>query len=154
MYHRRPPQYRYICYSCVTGQAVWLYQGQSREGMKRKYYRMVEIERKRRRQWPKLQQVRQTNIRYLLDECMAALPILGTLTKAQREAIRMLQQMTGKSPEFCSPFLDHDRERRHQNNLEKRRRRYWKDADFRQHERERRRKKPQTGEYDNRNYDK
>lgn len=145
MYQRRPYQYRYICYSSVTGQAVWRYQGQSREGMRRKYYRTVESERKRQRQWPKLQQARQANIRLLLSECMAALPILGTLTKVQREAIKTLQQMADDIPEFCSPFLDHDRERRHQNYLEKRRRRYWKDADFRRHERERRRKKPQAG---------
>lgn len=154
MYQRRKPQYRYICYSKVTGQAVWLYQGQSREGMKRKYYRTVESERKRRRQWPKLQQVRQANIRQLLDECQAALPTIGTLTKAQREAIKTLQQMANDISEFCSPFLDHDRERRHQNYLEKRRQRYWKDADFRQHERERRRKKPQTESSNNRDYDK
>jgi hypothetical protein len=110
--------------------------------MKKKYYRTVESERKRRRQWPKLQQARQTNIRQLLDECQAALPILGKLTKEQREAIRTLQHMIDNPPEFSSPLLDHDRERRHQNYLEKRRQRYWKDADFRQHERERRRKKP------------
>lgn len=154
MYNRRPYHYRYICYSRVTGQAVWVYQGQSKEGMKRKYYRTVESERKRRRQWPKLQQARQTNIRQLLSECMAAMPILGTLTKAQREAIRTLQHMIDNPPEFCSPLLDHDRERRHQNYLEKRRRHYWKDADFRQHERERRRKKPQTENSNNHDYDK
>ena len=112
MYHRRPPQYRYICYSSVTGQAVWLYQGQSREGMRRKYYRTVESECKLRRQWPKLLQNRQTNIRQLLGECQAALPILGMLTKTQREAIKTLQQMAGDMPEFCSPLLEHDRERR------------------------------------------
>lgn len=150
MYQRRPYQYRYICYSCVTGQAVWVYQGLSRQSMKRKYYRTVGSERKRRRQWSKLQQARQTNIRQLLDECQAA----GKLTKAQREAIKTLQQMADDMPEFCSPFLDHDRERRHQNYLEKRRRRYWKDADFRQHERERKRKKPQTENLDNPCYDK
>lgn len=154
MYQHRPYQYRYICYSCVTGQAVWVYQGQSKEGMKRKYYRTVAIERKRKQQWPKLQQTRQANIRQLLSECMAALPILGTLTKAQREAIRTLQHMIDNPPEFSSPLLDHDRERRHQNYLEKRRRHYWKDADFRQHERERRRKKPQMKNLQNHDYDK
>jgi len=112
--------------------------------MKRKYYRTVASERKRKQQWAKLLKVRQANIRHLLDECMTALPILGTLTKEQREAIRTLQHMIDNPPEFSSPLLDHDRERRHQNNLEKRRQRYWKDADFRQHERERKRKKPQT----------
>ena len=122
MYQRRPPQYRYICYSSVTGQAVWLYQGQSRRGMKKKYYLTVANERKRKRKWTKQRQERQANIRQLLSECMNDLPILGTLTKAQREAIRVLQQMADDMPEFCSPFLDHDRERRHQNYLEKRRR--------------------------------
>lgn len=154
MYIRRPPQYRYICYSCVTGQAVWLYQGQSREAMRRKYYRTVESERERKRQWAKLQQAWKAGIIHLLDECQAALPILGTLTKAQREAIKTLQQMAHNPPEFCSPFLEHDKERRHQNYLDKRRRRYWKDADFRQHERERRRKKPQTEQQQNNHYDK
>lgn len=85
------------------------------------------------------------NIRHLLSECMAALPILGTLTKAQRETIKTLQQMVDDIPEFVSPLLEHDRERRHQNFLAKRRRRYWKDADFRKHERERRRKRQQAG---------
>ena len=154
MYQRRQPQYRYICYSRVTGQAVWAYQGQSKEGMKRKYYRTVESERKRRRQWSKRQRTWQDGIRNLLDECQAALPILGKLTKEQREAIRTLQHMIDNPPEFSSPLLDHDSERRHQNYLEKRRRHYWKDADFRQHERERRRKKPQTENRDNRDYDK
>ena len=140
MYQRHPYQYRYICYSRVTGQAVWVYQGQSKQGMKRKYYRTVAIERKRKKQWVRLQKARQANIRHLLDECMADLPILGTLTKAQREAIRTLQHMIDNPPEFSSPLLDHDRERRHQNYLEKRRRHYWKDADFRQHERERKRR--------------
>lgn len=105
--------------------------------MKRKYYRTVAIESKRKRQWAKLQQRRTANIKSLLDECQAALPILCTLTKAQREAIEYLQQMADTPPEFSSPMLEHDKERRHQNRLEKRRRRYWKDAEFRQHERER-----------------
>ena len=154
MYQRRPPQYRYICYSRVTGQAIWLYQGQSRDGMKRKYYRTVASERKRRRQWSKLQQTRQTNIRQLLSECQAALPILGKLTKAQREAIKTLQQMADDMPEFCSPFLDHDRERRHQNYLEKRRHHYWKDAEYRRRDKERKRESRRLKKLQNMNYDK
>lgn len=125
MYIRRSPQYRFICYSCVTGHAVWVYQGQSKQAMRQKYYRTVKIERKRKRRWPRLQNVRTANIRILIDECIAALPLLGTLAKVQREAIKTLQQMADSPPEFSSPFLEHDRERRHQNNLEKRRRRRW-----------------------------
>jgi len=118
--------------------------------MHRKYYRTVESERKRRRQWPKLQLARQTNIRHLLSECIAVLPILRALTKAQREAIKTLQQMADDMPEFCSPFLDHDRERRHRNYLEKRRQR----ADYRQDKLGKRRKKPLDCNLKNVNYDK
>lgn len=154
MYHRRPPKYRYICYSCVTGQAVWVYQGQSREGMRKAYQRARRHEVTLERRWSRLMERRRSSILFLLNECMAAIPILGTLTKAQREAIRTLQHMIDNPPEFSSPLLDHDRERRHQNYLEKRRRRYWKDEAFRLHERERRRKKPQTKKLQNMNYDK
>lgn len=154
MYQRRQPQFNYICYSRVTGQAVWVYQGQSRQGMKKKYYRTVASERKRKQQWARLQKARQANIRHLLDECCAALPILDTITMEQREAIRQLQQMIDNPSEFSSPLLDHDRERRHQNYLAKRRNRYWKDADFRQHEKERQRKKQQAEITQNANYDK
>lgn len=112
MYIRRSPKYRYICYSCVTGKAVWVYQGQSRQGMRRKYYRTVESERKRRRQIPKLQQQRTANIKTLLSECIAALPIMSQMSKEQREAIKTLQQMADYTPDFSSPFLEHDRERR------------------------------------------
>ena len=137
MYIRRPYKYRYICYSCVTGQAVWVYQGQSRKAMKRKYYRTVASERKRKRQWAKVIMTRRDNLQRLLDECRAELPILGTLTKDQREAIKTLQQMIDNPPEFSSPFLDHDKERRHQNYLEKRRRRYWADPEYRKANKER-----------------
>ena len=156
MYNRRPYPYRYICYSRVTGQAVWFYQGQSREGMTRKYYRTVASERKRKRQWAKVIKARQTNIRHLLSECMAELPILGKLTKEQREAAKALQQMAEDLPEFCSPLLDHDRERRHQNYLEKRRRRYWADAEYRRANkmrlRERRQQIKNAENNDNRDY--
>ena len=137
--YSRQPKYRYICYSCVTGAAVWCYQGQSRQGMKRKYYRTVASERKRRQQYGKLAKTRTANIKALADECQAALPVIAQLTKEQCEAIKLLRQMADNPPEFCSPFLDHDRERRHQIRLEKRRRRYWKDAEYRSADKERKR---------------
>lgn len=161
MYIRRSYQFRYICYSKVTDQAVWVYQGLSRQGMKRKYYRTVAEERKRKRQWAKRIKTCRNNLQHLLNECRAAMCILCTLTKEQREAIKTLQQMTDNPPEFGSPFLDHDRERRHQNYLAKHRNRNYKDEAFRKQERERirkskriRRKETSVEIHDNHYYDK
>lgn len=147
-----------IKYSCITQQAVWLYIGPTKKSMLRAYYRTVERERNRQHQWPKVQQRWRANITRLLDECIASLPLLGTLTKSQREAIRTLRTMADNPPEFSSPLLDHDHERRHQNRLKARRQRYWKDAAYRQQNkerlRERRQKIKQEENKHNSNYDK
>ncbi len=147
-----------IKYSCITGQAVWLYTGPTKKAMLRQYYRTVERERKRERQWPKVQQRWRENITRLLDDCIGSLPIMADLTKSQREAIRTLRTMADNPPEFGSPLLDHDRERRHQNRLRQRRQRYWKDTAYRQSEKERtrmiRQRKKEEENCDNRDYDK
>lgn len=126
-----------IRYSCVTGQAVWLYVGQTKKAARRHYYRVVQYERKRQRQWPKVQRQRSANITRLLDDCIAAMPIVGDLSREQREAIRTLRTMADNPPEFVSPLLEHDRERRHQHRLKLRRWRYWRDADYRQQNKDR-----------------
>ena len=89
-YRRRPPKFRYICYSCVTGQPVWLYQGQSSEGMRKAYWRAAKKEQTRARWFQRRTDRRTRRIQHLLDECLAAIPILGKLTKEQREAVRRL----------------------------------------------------------------
>lgn len=132
-----------IKYSCITGQAVWLYVGPTKKSMLRSYYRTVQRERKRQRQWPKVQRQWRANITRLLDECIASMPLMGDLTKNQREAIRTLRTMADNPPEFVSPMLDHDSERRHQNRLKARRERYWKDAEYRRQNKERLRERRQ-----------
>lgn len=143
-----------IRHSCRTGRAVWIYSGPSKEAAKTAYYRTVKRERERQLRWTAIQRRRVENIKLLLQDCVAALPILSDMTGDQCEAIRILHELADNQQEFSSPFLEHDYERRHQNYLEKRRRKYWRDADFRQHERERRRKKTKTEMQDNYNYDK
>jgi len=90
-YQRRPYKYRHICYSCVTGQPVWLYQGQSSEGMRKAYWRAAKKEQTRARWFQRRTERRTRRIQHLLDECLAAIPILGKLTKDQREAVRRLK---------------------------------------------------------------
>lgn len=136
-YTMKPGKVNVIRYHQTTGLAVWLYMGPTKVAMLRAYYRSVERERRRKRQWPKVQQRRQANIRHLLDECIAALPMIGDLTREQREAIKTLRRMADTPPEFNSPLLEYDRERRHQRALLLRRQRYWKDAEYRRQNKER-----------------
>jgi len=112
MYQRRPYQFRYICYSCVTGQAVWVYQGQSREGMLRAYQRVRRREIALERRWSRMVERRRTSIRLLLNECMAAIPILGKLTKEQREAAETLQYLADNPPKYYTGFYNHIRAER------------------------------------------
>lgn len=107
MYHRRPPKFRYICYSCVTGQAVWLYQGQSREGMIKALRRAARKEQVRARRFQCVIARRAQSIQGLLDECLAAIPILGKLTKEQREAVRRLKAIIAEKQERYSAFYYH-----------------------------------------------
>lgn len=112
MYQRRAPKFRHICYSCVTGQPVWLYQGQSREGMRKAYQRTRRHEVALERRWPRLMKRRSDNILFLLNECRAAIPILGKLTKEQREAIKTLQYLADNPPNYYSGFYNHIRAER------------------------------------------
>lgn len=112
MYHRRPPKFRYICYSCVTDQAVWVYQGQSREGMRKAYQRVRRREIALERRWARMMKRRQASILFLLNECLAAIPILGKPTKEQREAVKTLQCLADNPPKYYTGFYNHIRAER------------------------------------------
>lgn len=121
MYQRRPYQYRHICYSCVTGQAVWIYQGQSREGMLKAYQRVRRDEIRLERRWPRMMKRCSANILSLLNECTAAISVLGNLTKEQREAIKTLQYLADNPPEYYSGFYNHIRAERRRRDKKSRR---------------------------------
>lgn len=112
MYHRRPPKYRYICYSCVTGQAVWFYQGQSHKAMLRAYQRVRRREIALERRWPRMMKRRQASILFLINECLAAIPILGKPTKEKREAAETLQYLADNPPKYYTGFYNHIRAER------------------------------------------
>ena len=149
VYKRRPPKVTVIKYSCVTGQAVWLYRGQSIAGMRKMYWRARRWEIALERRWKRVMQRREKRILQLLDECQAALPILGELTKEQREAIRTLRRLAANPPKYYTAFYNHVR-------TERRRRK--RDHEIRQKMREREAQKRAEREAQensqNRDYDK
>lgn len=128
VYKRRPPKVTVIRYSCVTGKAVWLYQGQSTDGLRKMYWRARRKEQTRARWFMRRVECRKRNIQHLLDECMAALPILGELTEEQRDAVRRLKAIIKEKQERYSAFYYH---------IQNVRRRRKRDSDIRKKMRER-----------------
>ena len=121
MYQRRPPKFRHIRYSCVTGQAVWLYQGQSSEGMRKAYWRAAKKEQTRARWFQRRTERRTRRIQHLLDECLAAISILGEMTREQREAVRRLRAFISEKQERYSAFYYHiQNERKRRDNKSRR----------------------------------
>lgn len=114
--------------SCVTGKAVWLYQGHSKDGAKCAYWRACKREMTLERNWRRLMAARADAIRGLLQDCLAALPIIGELNEAQRAAVKRLQTIADKAPEYYSGFYNHIRTER---------RRRAKDREIRRQMRER-----------------
>jgi len=111
----------YICYSCITGEPVWVYQGQSLAGRDKAYQRSRKKEVALARHWPVIKQRWQDNVLHLLEECMSRLPIFGSLTKDQRAAVRELRRMAGRPPQYHSGFYNHIRGERRRRDKKTRR---------------------------------
>lgn len=126
--------------SCTTGQPVWLYAG-TRAGISRAYYRACKKESTRVRWWCNRLKRRQQNIRLVLDELIGSLPILGTVTKQQRKALRELRSIANE-PVACDTAF-------HSNFLTERRRREQHCEQMR-----RQREREQRGKVENTCYDK
>lgn len=84
--------------SGMTGRAVWLYQGSSKEGARKAYERVRRKESTRVRWWKKRMQRRAKNIFSFLDKLLAALPMMGGIPSEKRQAIRDLQRLADNPP--------------------------------------------------------
>lgn len=124
--------------SCITGQAVWVYQGPSEHAARQAYSVACRKETERIRGWGRRTAQRERNIGRLLSECLAEVPINQPLTPGQEEAVRRLKEMQRKPPACHRDFYEHFTE-------ERRRRRQ---------DREIRRKTRERENENKRNYDK
>ena len=134
---KKKPKVIVIKRSCLTGEAVWVYRGPSREAARRAYWRACKREIQRVKDWGRTAAERVAAIRKLATDCTSRLAG-KVLTPAQEEAIRQLKTIEKKLPEYHCAFYDHI--------MEERRRRK-ADSKIRQKMRERENR-------NNRNYDK
>jgi hypothetical protein len=113
--------------SLLTGKAIWVGVERTYNAEWKAYKRACQKESLRMNLWSRTMARRKKNILFLLNELTARLPILGDITKEQREAVKFLTQMAEKEPPKQSDFFDHIQEERRQRYNAFRRERRWKE---------------------------
>lgn len=108
----KKPAVTVIRYSCLTGQAVWLYQGPSKQAARAAYRRACEREIKRVRLWRKMIEARKANIMHVIETCMADKPIITGMTPEQKVAAKKLLAMAKEECPCQREFYNHIMEER------------------------------------------
>lgn len=96
-----------IRYSCITGNAVWVYRGPSKQAARAAYRRACEKEIKRVRAWKKTVAARNENIRRLISNCIGDIQVTESMTVEQKDAARKLLSMAGEAIPCCRDFYNH-----------------------------------------------
>lgn len=89
----------FIRRSCLTGEAVWIYRGNSRGAARKSYFLACQRELERVQRWNERASKRRANIMRLLNECQADMPVTKTLAGSQRQAAEQLKNIS------CAAFL-------------------------------------------------
>lgn len=97
--------------SCITDEAVWIFQG-APGGERMAYSRAARMEIRRMARFGEVLARRRENISGLLEDCLSAIPEGAVLTPVQQDAVRQLQALIRKEPECHSGFYDHIMEER------------------------------------------
>lgn len=103
--------------SCLTDKVVWLYRGHgTKRYIDKEYCVACRRERERIKRWSRTMTRRRKRINDLLSTLTAELPIMGTLSAEQRQAIRELQSIATQDllPDraFYEHFLESRRQRK------------------------------------------
>ncbi len=106
-YTKKPGKVNIIKRLKTTGQAVWLYMGPSKAAARKAYQRARKKENTRVRWWANRIKRRADHIKSYLESLVAALSILGGITKEQQQAIRTLQRLADNPPPCDTAFYNH-----------------------------------------------
>lgn len=131
--------------SCLTGKAVWVYQGKSLNAARKAYWVARKKEIERVKNWPKTAEAYTAYIRNFINSLLEKIPINCELTPDQREAIRELKALEKKGIECDLEFYNHI--------MEERRRRE-EDREIRRQMREREELEKREKNENNNRYDK
>ena len=120
--------------SCLTGKAVWIYRGPSKNAARCLYYRVCKREMARIKHWSERVERRRSNIARFLSDCLAELPINAELTEQQTDAARQIQYLEKMELECHRDFYEHileeRRKRKKRKNACRPRRKNCKNVDY------------------------
>lgn len=109
-----------VKYSClVPDLAVWVYRGPSKEAARIAYWRACKKEIERVKRFGSMAAKRKAGLQRLLSDCMANLPLTGSLTPAQKAAAKVISTIA-ETPQTCyKAFYDHIIEERRRRERDK-----------------------------------
>lgn len=93
--------------SCLTGKAVWLYQGLTKTASNMAYCRACKREIERVKNWAEKIERRKSNILRLMNDCLAGLPLTAELTDTQKSAVLLLKKTSNERLVCDSDFYEH-----------------------------------------------
>lgn len=96
--------------SCLTGYAVWLYRGSSRDASRVAYLYARKKEVERVLTWNERAMRRKSNILRLLNKCLETIPLDTVLTPEQNAAARMLRKISESDYLPDMAFYEHIQE--------------------------------------------
>lgn len=96
-----------ICRSCLTGAAVWIYRGPSKDAERKAYRRACRREIERVRHWTSTMARRKANILQLLNDLTASVSITEGLSQQSRSAARRILSVAKEKTLCNSDFYNH-----------------------------------------------
>lgn len=96
-----------IVRSCLTGKAVWIYQGPSKAACRKAYWRACKREMERVARWNETVDERRASLQRLLAELTARLPPMGELPPEKKAAAKVIASMAAERPKCDTAFYDH-----------------------------------------------
>ena len=96
-----------ILKSCITGRAVWIYRGPSRNAARLAYWRACRKEVERVRRWTEAAERRKANITRILTELTAGMPATAELPPEKRQLAKQLLSLSEKKIPAGGAFYDH-----------------------------------------------
>jgi hypothetical protein len=121
--------------SCITGKALWIYQGPSKNAAKVAYHRAVKKEIERVKNYKKELEARKAAVLRILNNCMAALPIGTELTPRQKAAAKTLLAISNEKVPCYMEFYDHIMESRRRREEDRRIRQQMREREKKQESR-------------------
>lgn len=118
-----------ILKSCLTGKAVWIYQGASRDAARVAYWRACRKEMERVRRMADAAARRKANIMRMLTELTDGMPAISELPPEKKQLAKQLVALSEKAPATGSAFYEHIMEERRRREEDRRIRRQMRERE-------------------------